>query len=160
MNLIEILSVKIKNNFSTIDNSFIFEIYYEVKKIFAQDFEIKIIYVISPLDEKKDQELDVFFIAAKKLGKFKMTLNIRPPDYNNINFEDIIGNTIILMKFCYKNKEFIRLGYFINNQVKEEGDKLIKEKIFPPLNFILRIILWDQPRITYFAIVFEDNLII
>ena len=116
--------------------------------------EIKIIYVISPIDEKKDQELDVFFISAKKIGKFKMILNIKPPDYSNISFEEIIGITIILLKFWYKKKEFIRLGYFINNKLREEGDLIIIEKETLPLNCVLRIILSDQPRITYFPFFF------
>jgi hypothetical protein len=36
MNFIEILSVKIRNNFLNIKNYLIFEIYYEVKKTFEQ----------------------------------------------------------------------------------------------------------------------------
>ena len=79
-----------------------------------------------------------------------MTLNIKPPEYSNIPLEEIIGVTIILLKFWYEKKEFIRLGYFINNETIEDENILIKENKFSPLKHVLRIILYDQPRITYF----------
>jgi histone chaperone ASF1 len=88
-----------------------------------------------------------------------MILKIKPPKYLEIPLEEIIGLTIILLKFWYKKKEFIRLGYFINNELNEEGAmELTKNKKTLSLNHIIRKILIDQPRITYYPIISNISL--
>jgi histone chaperone ASF1 len=88
-----------------------------------------------------------------------MILKIKPPIYLDIPFEEIIGLTVILLKFWYKKKEFIRLGYFINNELNEEGImQLTKDEKNLSLNHITRKILIDQPRITYYPVISNSSL--
>ena len=79
----EILSVKVKNNFVNIKNNFIFEIFYEIKKVVKKSFELKIIFVNSTEDETEDQELEILEIPGNKLGKFKMVFKTRSPNFQN-----------------------------------------------------------------------------
>ncbi|AFP65448.1 ASF1 like histone chaperone (nucleomorph) [Chroomonas mesostigmatica CCMP1168] len=156
MKPLDILSIKVKNNFINVENFFVFEIFYEVKKILKKDFELKITYVISPNDKKQDQELGVFLISAKKLGKFKMPITVHPPSYFNFVLEKILGITIILLDFRYENKEFIRIGYYINNEVDLEKKDFFETNNNFDLKYIIRKILVNQPRITHFPFLFDD----
>lgn len=50
-----------------------------------------------------------------------------PPDATKIPVADAIGVTVVLLTCCYKKQEFVRVGYFINN---EYNDPEMKEN--PP----------------------------
>jgi histone chaperone ASF1 len=39
-----------------------------------------------------------------------------PPDPNRIPREDAVGVTVVLLTCSYKNREFIRVGYYVNNE--------------------------------------------
>ena len=51
-----------------------------------------------------------------------------PPDCNKIPREDAVGVTVVLLTCSYKNQEFIRVGYYVNN---EYGEPEMKEN--PPI---------------------------
>jgi len=150
MNPIEILSVKVQNNFVDIKKNFIFEIFYEVKKLVNKNYTLKIIYVISPEDEKKDQELEIFEIPAFKLGKFKMILKTRSPNYENFSIKEIIGITAIILTLAYEKKELLRIGYYINNDCPEDITENLNKNSKNEEIKIIRKILTEEPRITYF----------
>lgn len=38
-----------------------------------------------------------------------------PPDPSKILDQDVIGVTVILLTCSYKDREFIRVGYYVNN---------------------------------------------
>jgi histone chaperone ASF1 len=111
--------------------------------------------VVSPNDTKKDQELGVFIISAKKLGKFKMVIKVQPPNYLDFLPENIIGITIILLNFRYKNIEFIRIGYYVNNELNSDEKFLLDHSIKLNLKLIIRKILINQPRITHYPCLFD-----
>ena len=50
------------------------------------------------------------------------------PDPNRIPREDAVGVTVVLLTCSYKNQEFIRVGYYVNN---EYVDPELKEN--PPI---------------------------
>lgn len=39
-----------------------------------------------------------------------------PPDTSKIPIADAVGVTVVLLTCSYKTKEFIRVGYYVNNE--------------------------------------------
>ena len=102
------------------------------------------------MDQTADQELESFFLPSDKPGKFKVFLNIKAPDFSKIPLEKIIGVTVILFVVSYEGQEFIRIGYYLNNEPvlgEEEVEKYDKEV---PLRLIKKNILTGKPRVTVF----------
>ena len=152
---VEILYIKTINNFCNINSFFIFEILYEIKYILTKDFQIKAIYITSSLEKNDDQELELFTIPGNKIGKFKVFLKIRAPDYSSFRMEELTEVNVILLIFLYDNIELIRIGYYMNNEILFENEMDLKNS--PKIKSILRKILTDKPRITYFPF-FSENI--
>ncbi len=77
-----------------------------------------------------------------------------PPKWRDIPQDDILGVTVILLTCAYNNQEFIRVGYYVNN---EYADEALREAP-PPVVDITRVarnILAEKPRVTRFPILFD-----
>lgn len=72
-------------------------------------------YVGSAEDQSHDQELDAVLLPADTPGRFKFVLEVPAPDPTLIPPADILGVTIVLLTCSYKSAEFIRVGYYVNN---------------------------------------------
>lgn len=85
-------------------------------------------------------------------------LQADPPDPSKIREEDIIGVTVLLLTCSYIGQEFIRVGYYVNNDYEDEH---LREEPPPKvlIDKIQRNILSDKPRVTKFPINFhpEEN---
>lgn len=55
-----------------------------------------------------------------------MCLQAGPPDTKRIPDADVLGVTVVLLTCSYRNQEFIRVGYFVNN---EYDDPELKENM-------------------------------
>jgi histone chaperone ASF1 len=79
-----------------------------------------------------------------------------PPDPSKIREEDIIGVTVLLLTCSYMGQEFIRVGYYVNN---DYDDEQLREE--PPAKLLIdrvqRNILTDKPRVTKFPINFHPE---
>ena len=79
-----------------------------------------------------------------------------PPDPSKIREEDIIGVTVLLLTCSYLGQEFIRVGYYVNN---DYDDEQLREE--PPQKVLIdrvqRNILADKPRVTKFPINFHPE---
>lgn len=42
-----------------------------------------------------------------------------PPDVTKIPVEDALGVTVVLLTCSYRGQEFVRVGYFINNEYSD-----------------------------------------
>lgn len=65
----------------------------------------------------------------------------------SIKNEDLIGVTVVLVTCCFMNHEFVRIGYYVNNEYSEAFD----EEHYPnPVDItkLFRNILADEPRVT------------
>ncbi|CAN0533089.1 unnamed protein product, partial [Ectocarpus sp. 8 AP-2014] len=95
----------------------------------ATDLEWKVIYVGSAEDTQYDQVLEEVDVGPIPIGvnKFVLTAgmkNVRlrppplppPPDPATIPPTDLVGVTVTLITCCYKQREFIRVGYYVNNE--------------------------------------------
>jgi histone chaperone ASF1 len=67
--------------------------------------------------------------------------------------QDVLGVTVILLTCSYRSSEFIRVGYYVNNEklatMEQEGGGVDESQKLDP-NFILRNILANEPRVTRF----------
>ncbi|GAB2285029.1 hypothetical protein Dimus_019485 [Dionaea muscipula] len=79
-----------------------------------------------------------------------------PPDPSKIHEEDIIGVTVLLLTCSYTGQEFVRVGYYVNN---DYGDEQLREE--PPQKVLIdrvqRNILADKPRVIKFPINFQPE---
>ena len=64
---------------------------------------------------------------------------------------DIIGVTVILLTCSYLSREFVRVGYYVNVEYRDEE---LKENPPAQIQFedLVRNILADKPRVTRFPI--------
>ncbi|CAN0211499.1 unnamed protein product, partial [Ectocarpus sp. 4 AP-2014] len=80
------------------------------------------------------------------------------PDPATIPPTDLVGVTVTLITCCYKQREFIRVGYYVNNEHNDPAvNAEIQEGRIPPADtldpaHITRNILADKPRVTRFPI--------
>jgi len=69
---------------------------------------------------------------------------------------EILGVTVILLTCSYDEREFVRVGYYVNNEYVDEA--LANEPPSKPiLEKIKRNILAEKPRVTRFAIKWDSE---
>lgn len=122
----------------------------------STDLEWKIIYVGSAEDPNYDQVLEEVFVGPVPIGINKFVLQANAPEYRNIKNEDLIGVTVALVTCSYIEQEFVRIGYFVNNEYNEPYD--LENPPNPvDINKLFRNILANEPRVTRFAIDWSGN---
>jgi histone chaperone ASF1 len=65
--------------------------------------------------------------------------------------------TVILITAIYKNQEFVRVGYYVNNDY-EESELKENPPIEPIFSKLIRTIASDEPRVTKFKINWDSDL--
>ena len=120
-----------------------------------EDLEWKIVYVGSAEDEQYDQTLDSVLVGPVGVGSYRFVFQANPPDWTKIPPMDITGVTVILLTCAYRGKEFIRVGYYVNNEYIDEQLQQEPPQV-PAIEKIQRSILADKPRVTKFPISFDD----
>lgn len=70
--------------------------------------------------------------------------------------QDLVGVTVVLLTCSYKEKEFIRVGYYVN---VDYADAELKENppATPVYEKLVRNILATNPRVTRFKIDWDDQ---
>ncbi|XP_059316835.1 histone chaperone ASF1B-like [Lycium ferocissimum] len=156
MSAVNITNVAVLDNPSPFLNPFQFEISYECLAALKDDLEWKLTYVGSAEDDTYDQLLESVFVGPVNVGKYRFVLQADPPEPSKIREEDIIGVTVLLLTCSYAGQEFIRVGYYVNN---DYDDEQLKEE--PPQKVLVdrvqRNILVDKPRVTKFPINFHPE---
>ncbi|XP_031113435.1 histone chaperone ASF1B-like isoform X1 [Ipomoea triloba] len=156
MSVVNLTNVTVLDNPGPFLNPFQFEISYECLTSLKDDLEWKLIYVGSAEDETYDQLLESVLVGPVNVGKYRFLLQADPPDPSKIREEDIIGVTVLLLTCSYMGQEFIRVGYYVNN---DYDDEQLREE--PPQKVLIdrvqRNILADKPRVTKFPINFQPE---
>ena len=121
------------------------------------DLEWKVIYVGSAEDSSHDQTLEEVLVGPVPVGVNKFVLQSEPADFSSIPENDILGVTVVLVTCSYKDQEFVRVGYYVNNEYTEEYDPEVGPP--SPIDFtkVTRQILSDKPRVTRFPIRWGSN---
>ncbi|XP_036362576.1 histone chaperone asf1b-B-like isoform X2 [Octopus sinensis] len=121
---VNISNVVVLDNPSPFLNPFQFEITFECLEDLPEDLEWKIIYVGSAESMDYDQVLDSVLVGPVPGGRHMFVFQAGPPDTSKIPIADAVGVTVVLLTCSYKSKEFIRVGYYVNN---EYSDPELKE---------------------------------
>ncbi|THU63391.1 hypothetical protein C4D60_Mb01t15270 [Musa balbisiana] len=164
MSAVNITNVTVLDNPTAFLSPFQFEISYECLVPLEDDLEWKLIYVGSAEDETYDQLLESVLVGPVNIGNYRFVFQAisetepkaDPPDPTKIREEDIIGVTVLLLTCSYMGQEFIRVGYYVNN---DYDDEQLREEP-PPTVLIDRVqrnILADKPRVTKFPINFHPD---
>ena len=88
------------------------------------------------------------------VGSYKFVFQADPPDVTKIPNSDILGVTVLLLTCSYNDTEFIRVGYYVNN---EYADEELREEPHATvrLDRVVRNILAEKPRVTRFPCEFD-----
>lgn len=156
MTAVNVTAVRVLNNPAGFNDPLAFEIEYDCIYPLQNDLEWKLIYVGSAESSKYDQTLDTVLVGPVVAGSYKFVFEANAPKVAEIPPDDIVGVTAILLTCSYNQKEFIRIGYYVNNEyVEEELRENPPER--PILEKLCRSILADHPRVTRFPLDFDDN---
>jgi histone chaperone ASF1 len=80
------------------------------------DLEWKVLYVGSANDAAKDQVLDEILVGPVPVGVNKFVLQADAPLPSQLPPDEILGVTVVLVTCSYKEREFVRVGYYVNNE--------------------------------------------
>ncbi|KAG6398903.1 hypothetical protein SASPL_140374 [Salvia splendens] len=153
MSAVNLKDVTVLANPAPFVDPFQFEISYECLTPLEDDLEWKLIYVGSAEDETYDQVLESVLVGPVNVGNYRFVFQADSPDPSKIQEEDIIGVTVLLLTCSYQGQEFVRVGYYVNNDYEDE-----QLKAEPPQKVLIdkvqRNILADKPRVTKFPINF------
>jgi histone chaperone ASF1 len=146
------------------------------------DLEWKVLYVGSAHDAAKDQVLDEVLVGPVPVGLNKFILQAEAPDIAKLPETDVLGVTVVLVTCSYKEREFVRIGFYVNNEYlnleaedggdapneanDERNDTAAAIEAPPPpppisikdvdFSLVQRQILADKPRVTKFPISWGD----
>ena len=81
----------------------------------------------------------------------KFIFEADPPDLRRIPTSEILGVTVILLTCSYDGREFVRVGYYVNNEYDSE-ELNAEPPAKPIIERVKRNVLAEKPRVTRFAI--------
>jgi len=160
MSIITIQFINVKNNPCGFCDPFTFEIRFECCKKLDDDLEWKLVYVGSADNEDYDQVLEDVFVGPVNVGINQFILQTPGPDPSKVPAKDLLGVSVVLLSALFHGREFVRVGYFINNHYRDEELNLNPPPVSEtsPINtdLVERKICDDKPRITLFPIDWEN----
>lgn len=90
------------------------------------------------------------------LGVSQFTLKAPAPEPESIPSSEILGVTVILLTALYDGREFVRVGYYVNNEYTEE-ELAANPPARPVIEKVRRNVLAAKPRVTRFAIKWDSE---
>ncbi|PAA89283.1 hypothetical protein BOX15_Mlig004781g2, partial [Macrostomum lignano] len=144
---VNISNVEVLDTEATFLSPFRFKITFECYEPLEEDLEWRLIYVSSAYNMSLDQTLDSILVGPVPVGKHQFVFEAGPPNTDVIPVEDAVGVTVVIVACLYRDQEFIRVGYYVNN---EYSDEQLRETPpdRPQYDKLARQILAGNPRIT------------
>jgi histone chaperone ASF1 len=162
MSLIRIQSVRLVGcNPAAFDTPIAFDITCECLAPGVQEeVEWTLTYVGSALDETMDQELASAVVGPYAVGLNRFQLEAdAAPDPALIPPQDLLDTTALLLVGKYRNREFVRVGYFVNNAPAETASAetllLVNDLAAEPkarADHLFREVSISTPRLTTYMI--------
>ncbi|EEH20046.1 histone chaperone asf1 [Paracoccidioides brasiliensis Pb03] len=156
MSVVSLLGVRVINNPAPFLAPYEFEITFECLEQLQKDLEWKLTYVGSATSSEHDQELDSLLVGPIPVGVNKFIFEADPPDLKRIPTSEILGVTVILLTCSYDGREFVRVGYYVNNEYDSE-ELNAEPPAKPIIEKIRRNVLAEKPRVTRFAIKWDSE---
>ena len=85
------------------------------------------------------------------MGVNKFIFEADAPNLQKLPASEILGVTVILLTCSYDGREFVRVGYYVNNEYDSE-ELNAEPPAKPIMDRVRRNILAEKPRVTRFAI--------
>lgn len=156
MSIVSLLGIEVLNNPAKFTDPYEFEITFECLESLKEDLEWKLTYVGSSHSLDHDQELDSILVGPVPVGVNKFVFQADPPSPELIPASELVSVTVILLSCSYADREFVRVGYYVNNEYDSEE---LREN--PPakvqVDRVVRNILAEKPRVTRFNIVWDNE---
>ncbi|KXZ56087.1 hypothetical protein GPECTOR_2g969 [Gonium pectorale] len=152
---VSIVAVRARNNPAPFTDVLSFEIEYEALTNLQEDLTWKLVYVGSADSDQYDQVLENVEVGPVVAGTFTFVLEANPPSPEAIPADDLVGVTVLLLTCSYRDKEFIRVGYYVSNEYVDEELRENPPEV-PRIDRLQRNILADHPRVTRYAIPFDE----
>jgi histone chaperone ASF1 len=156
MSIVSLLGINVLNNPARFTDAYEFEITFECLEPLKHDLEWKLTYVGSSRSLEHDQELDSILVGPVPVGINKFLFTADPPSAELIPSNELVSVTVILLSCSYNDREFVRVGYYVNNEYDSEE---LRES--PPnkvqVEHVVRNILAEKPRVTRFNIVWDNE---
>ncbi|KAG0145370.1 hypothetical protein CROQUDRAFT_658824 [Cronartium quercuum f. sp. fusiforme G11] len=172
MSIVNITDIAVLHNPAKFTDPYQFKITFECIAPLEDDIEWKLIYVGSAENTDKDQELDTCMVGPVPVGVNSFAFEAAAPDPSRIPASDLVGLTVILLTASYKNKEFVRVGYYVNTEYDDPelralysesdlvSEEMIKARPNPPIvSKLVRNVLAEKPRVTRFKITWDAPLL-
>ncbi|EGD99488.1 histone chaperone ASF1 [Trichophyton tonsurans CBS 112818] len=156
MSVVSLLGVRVVNNPAPFTAPYEFEITFECLEQLQKDLEWKLTYVGSATSSEYDQELDSLLVGPIPVGVNKFIFEADPPDLKRIPTSEILGVTVILLTCSYDGREFVRVGYYVNNEYDSE-ELNTEPPTKPIIERVVRNVLAKKPRVTRFAIKWDSE---
>lgn len=156
MAAISVTNVAVLNNPAAFSARFQIEVTLNCLSSLSSDLEWRLIYIGSSEDEAYDQVLDTVLLGPLRPGSLRFLLDSPPPNSSLIPTEELLGITAILLTCSFRDQEFVKVGFYVNNEYIDE--KLIEcppER--PDTTRIQRCVLTEKPRVTRFMIDWSDE---
>ena len=165
------------DNPTSFTSPFQFEITFECFENLQDDLEWKVIYVVKPEDQSADMILEEVLVGPVSVGTHTFLLQAEAP-FASINQQQgqqqlatvgikILGVTALLVTCSYRDQEFCRIGYYVNNELNGNNNEFLVDKDNQQqqyveestlsLQSVVRTILADKPRVTRFPIQWHDT---
>lgn len=145
-----VTDVQVMNNPCKFGDNFKFQITFDcIAPGLTGELEWKLVYVGSADDKAHDQLLDSVLVGPVEVGKNSFVFEAPAPDYKLIPPKDLLEVTVVLLTCSYMDREFVRVGYYVNNYFATP-----ELQANPPIhsqrniNTIYRNLAHDQPRVT------------
>jgi histone chaperone ASF1 len=85
------------------------------------------------------------------VGVNKFLFEADPPNVAKLPVAEIMGVTVVLLTGAYDGREFVRVGYYVNNEY-DTPEMNSEPPSKPVFERIVRNILIEKPRVTRFSI--------
>uniref|UniRef100_K7G1T5 Anti-silencing function 1A histone chaperone n=1 Tax=Pelodiscus sinensis TaxID=13735 RepID=K7G1T5_PELSI len=154
---VQVNNVVVLDNPSPFYNPFQFEITFEcIEDLSEVSCNHNIIIIYSSMFVDNDQVLDSVLVGPVPAGRHMFVFQADAPNPGLIPDADAVGVTVVLITCTYRGQEFIRVGYYVNNEYTETE---LRENppVKPDFSKLQRNILASNPRVTRFHINWEDN---
>lgn len=156
MSIVSLQNVSVLNNPARFMDPYEFEITFECLEPLQDDLEWKLVYVGASKSSKYDQELESLLVGPVPQGMNRFVFQTDPPKPDLIPQDQLVSITVMLLSCAYRGKEFVQVGYYVNNEYDTEE---LREN--PPnrvaLDHVVRNILAEKPRVTKYNIPWDSE---
>ena len=157
MSIVSLLGIEVLNNPAKFTDPYEFEITFECLEPLKEDLEWKLTYVGSSRSLDHDQELDSILVGPVPVGINKFLFQADPPSPELIPASELVSVTVILLSCSYADREFVRVGYYVNNEYDSEESGRI-HLLRCKLNMLCRkIYLLRNLKLLRFNIVWDNE---